>query len=43
MYCVVESRNRIKIHDNQFESSTIICVGQIHSLRATSQAGKKLR
>lgn len=41
MTCVVESRNIIEIHDNQFGSSTIICVGSIHTLRTTSQAGEK--
>jgi len=43
MTCVVESRNIIKIHDNQFGSSTIICAGSIHALKTTSQAGKKLK
>lgn len=45
MTCVVESRNIMEIHDNQFGSSTIICVGSIHTLRTTSQAGgeKKIR
>ena len=41
MTCVVECRNIIEIHDNQFGSSTIICVGSIHTLRTTSQAGEK--
>lgn len=40
---MVESRNIIKIHDNQFGSSTIICVGSIHALKTTSQAGKKIK
>lgn len=40
---MVESRNIIKIHDNQFGSSTIICAGSIHALKTTSQAGKKLK